>query len=64
MHGSQGLPPNYTIFGQVSQGMEVVDAIARTRVGRSRSGEQSAPQEPLVIERVTIEEQPAAGAAG
>jgi cyclophilin family peptidyl-prolyl cis-trans isomerase len=63
MHRAQDLPPNYTIFGQVSDGMDVVDALARTPVGRSRSGEQSAPLEPLRIDSVTITETPAAGAA-
>lgn len=62
MHRSQQLPPNYTIFGQVSNGLEVVDTIACAPVGRSRSGEESSPKEPLSIERVTIEEMPEAGA--
>jgi cyclophilin family peptidyl-prolyl cis-trans isomerase len=59
MHRSQGLPPNYTIFGQVVEGMDVVDAIARTPVQRSRSGEQSAPTTRQEIRSVTIEETPA-----
>jgi peptidylprolyl isomerase len=62
MHQSQGLPPSYTIFGRVSSGMEVVDALATTPVDRSRSGEMSVPRERLAIERVTITETPAAGA--
>jgi cyclophilin family peptidyl-prolyl cis-trans isomerase len=62
MHTSYQLPPNYTIFGQVSDGLEVVDAIARTPVDRSRSGEMSAPKEDLMIERVTISESQAAQA--
>jgi cyclophilin family peptidyl-prolyl cis-trans isomerase len=65
MHRAQGLPPNYTIFGQVSgaDSMDVVDAIARTPCGRSRSGEQSTPLEPFHIEAETSVETPAAGAA-
>jgi cyclophilin family peptidyl-prolyl cis-trans isomerase len=62
VHRSTPLPPNYTIFGQVSGGMDVVDAIARAPVGRSRTGEQSAPQERIAIERVTVDETPAGGA--
>jgi cyclophilin family peptidyl-prolyl cis-trans isomerase len=61
MHQSQPLPPNYTIFGLVRAGMDVVDALARTPVGRSPSGEQSAPREGLTINTVTITETPAAG---
>jgi cyclophilin family peptidyl-prolyl cis-trans isomerase len=56
MHQTKGLPPNYTIFGQVTRGLEVVDAIAGAPVSRSRSGEASVPQEELKIERVTINE--------
>ena len=61
MHRSQGLPPNYTIFGQVVEGMDVVDAIARTRVQASRGGEQSSPVTRQEIRSVTIEETPVAG---
>ncbi len=64
MHQNYGLQPNYTIFGQVREGLDVVDAIARTPVSRGRSGEESTPREPLTIERVTIAETPAAGAQG
>jgi cyclophilin family peptidyl-prolyl cis-trans isomerase len=38
------LPKNYTVFGQVTNGIDVVDKIAAVQVGRSRSGEMSAPQ--------------------
>ena len=58
MHRAQALPPNYTIFGEVIAGMDVVDALARTPVGASRSGERSAPQERLEIQSVTIDEKP------
>lgn len=50
------LQKNYTIFGQVISGLETVDAIAQTPVGRSRSGEMSAPSEPVTLERVTVTE--------
>jgi cyclophilin family peptidyl-prolyl cis-trans isomerase len=48
------LPKDYTIFGEVTSGMEVVDAIANVPVGRSRSGEMSNPQEEVKIESVEI----------
>jgi len=51
------LAKNYTIFGQVTGGMDVVDKIAAVQVGRSRSGEMSAPQEPVTLESVTVHEQ-------
>ncbi len=59
VHGdlSGKLPPNYTIFGQVSKGMDVVDAIANVPVGMSPSGEQSAPTQPVTIQSVVISTQ-------
>jgi len=50
------LPKNYTIFGKVTSGIEVVDAIAAVPVGQSRSGERSAPQQPVTLESVTVTE--------
>lgn len=50
------LPKNYTIFGKVTSGLDVVDAIANVPVKRSGSGESSAPVEPVVLQKVTITE--------
>ncbi len=49
MHADYPLPPNYTIFGRITQGQEVVDAIAGT--ARDRNDK---PVEPVVMEKVTI----------
>ena len=49
------LPKNYTIFGEVVEGMDIVDAIAAVPVERSASGEVSSPTEPVFIESVEIE---------
>ena len=56
VHGSDvGLPPAYTIFGQVSKGMEIIDAIAEVPVERSRfSRETSSPQQDIVVEYIEI----------
>jgi cyclophilin family peptidyl-prolyl cis-trans isomerase len=54
--GNVGLPPNYTIFGKLTGGEEVLDTLANSPVGRSRGGEPSAPTERLVINNITIEE--------
>ena len=51
---TNGLPKNYSIFGTVTEGLDVVDAIANVPVGQSRSGEMSAPKEPVTIESVEI----------
>ena len=50
------LPKNYTIFGRVTEGMDVVDAIANTPTVVGRSGEKSTPTEPVTLEKVTITE--------
>ena len=45
VHGEQvALPPSYTIFGEVSGGLDILDRIAEVPVAASRGGEVSAPQ--------------------
>jgi len=51
MHADYPLPPNYTIFGKLSAGEEVVDAI----VG-APTGAQDRPVEPVAIKSVIITE--------
>jgi cyclophilin family peptidyl-prolyl cis-trans isomerase len=48
------LPKNYTIFGKVTGGLDVVDAIAQTPTTTGQSGEKSTPTEPVTLERVTV----------
>lgn len=50
MHVDYPLPPNYTIFGQVTEGQEIVDVIASTA-----TGQQDKPLSPVTMEKVTIE---------
>ena len=50
------LPKNYTIFGTVTDGIDVVDALGQIPTRRSRSGENSEPTEPVILESVTISE--------
>ena len=54
--GDVGLPPNYTIFGMLRSGDDVLDTLANSPVARSRGGEPSEPTERLVINNITIEE--------
>ncbi|MYC38207.1 MAG: peptidylprolyl isomerase [Chloroflexi bacterium] len=57
VHGADvGLPPNYTIFGMLTDGGDVLDTLANSPVSRSRGGENSSPAERLVINNITIEE--------
>lgn len=51
MHADYGLPPNYTIFGKLTEGEEVVDTIAT-----ARTGAQDRPLEPVEIHSITIDE--------
>jgi cyclophilin family peptidyl-prolyl cis-trans isomerase len=51
MHADYGLPPNYTIFGKLTAGEEVVDAVAS-----APKDSQDRPREPVTINKVTISE--------
>jgi cyclophilin family peptidyl-prolyl cis-trans isomerase len=51
MHVDYPLPPNYTIFGRVVEGQDVVDAIASTLTDSS-----DRPVSPVTMQKVTIEE--------
>ena len=51
MHTDYNLPPNYTIFGRVIEGQDVVDSIASTPTDRNDK-----PTSPVTMEKVTIEE--------
>jgi len=50
------LPKNYTLFGKVTDGMDVVDTLGKVQTQVGRSGEKSTPVEPVTIEKVTITE--------
>jgi cyclophilin family peptidyl-prolyl cis-trans isomerase len=54
--GAERLPKNYTIFGKVTEGIDVLDKIASVRVQQGPTGENSKPVDPPRIESVTIEE--------
>jgi len=51
MHSNYALPPSYTKFGVVVEGQDVVDAIAEVQTNQSDK-----PLEPIVMEKVFIEE--------
>jgi cyclophilin family peptidyl-prolyl cis-trans isomerase len=50
MHADYPLPPSYTIFGRVTDGLDVVDVIATTQTDRSDK-----PVSEVKMEVVTIE---------
>jgi cyclophilin family peptidyl-prolyl cis-trans isomerase len=56
MHQELPLPKSYVIFGEVIEGMDVVDKIANTEVKASPFGELSSPVEDITIKSIKIEE--------
>jgi len=55
MHADYALPKNYTIFGQVTRGLDVVDAIAS-----APRNSRDLPNEPVAMMSVTVHDDPAA----
>ena len=51
MHADYALPPSYTVFGRLTAGHDVIDAIAT-----APKGPQDRPKEPVAISSVTITE--------
>jgi cyclophilin family peptidyl-prolyl cis-trans isomerase len=49
--------PNYTQFGQVVEGMDIVQKVASVQVGPGNPGENSRPVNPPFIKTITITEQ-------
>ena len=49
------LPPNYTIFGQVTSGLDVLDKIATSPTGPGKGGPDT-PKTPITINSITIDE--------
>lgn len=48
--------PNYTVFGEVVDGMDTLDKIASVDVSPSFSGEMSSPKQAVYMESIEIEE--------
>ncbi len=57
MHADNPLPKNYVIFGKVTSGIDVVDAIAESPVRPSFTGEMSTPVTPVKILSVNVKEE-------
>ncbi len=52
MHADYGLPPNYTIFGRLTSGQDVLDTIAGAPTGAN-----DRPRDPVTINAVEITEE-------
>ena len=44
----------YTVFGRVTEGMDVVDEIRRVKTGSGGPFGKDVPQEPVIIEKMTV----------
>jgi cyclophilin family peptidyl-prolyl cis-trans isomerase len=56
MHADVALPKNYVIFGKVTKGLDVVDAIATAPTSWGAGGERSRPVTPVRVEQVEVVE--------
>ena len=54
LHDDYPLPPRYVIFGRVTGGMDVVDALANTPTTMGPDGGRSRPITPPRIQKITI----------
>jgi peptidylprolyl isomerase len=54
MHKDYNLPPDYSIFGKVTKGLDTIDALADTPVQDNGQGEISSPTEKVELISVTI----------
>jgi len=54
MHQDYPMPAQYVIFGRVTRGMDVVDALAETPTERGPDRQMSQPLTPPVIKKVSI----------
>ena len=54
LHQDYPLPPRYVIFGRVTTGLDVVDALANTPTTMGADGGMSRPLTPPIIKKVTI----------
>lgn len=54
MHADYPLPPAYVIFGKVTKGLEVVDALAALPTTTGLDGDRSQPVKPMIMRKVTV----------
>lgn len=55
VHKDYPLPPNYTIFGKLTDGLDTLDKIGSSPTGPGKGGPDT-PRTPIVINSITISE--------
>ena len=55
MHQTYSLAPNYTIFGRVTEGMDVVDRIASAPTTTGTDGAKSKPITPVRVNKISVQ---------
>ncbi len=55
VHKDYALPPNYTIFGKVTDGLDTLDKIATSPTGPGKGGTDT-PKTPITINSIKIDE--------
>ena len=54
LSGNTGLPPNYTIFGRITSGLDTMDRIASVPLGVTSTGEKSRPLVKVYMKSVRV----------
>ncbi|MDT2760311.1 peptidylprolyl isomerase [Enterococcus xiangfangensis] len=56
--GAPNLDGEYTVFGQVTEGLDIVDQIASGEVKDNGSGEKSTPTDPVKVTEIKVLQEP------
>lgn len=55
VYGESELPPNYTVFGNITSGMDLLQQVAKAGTDNSNREGDGAPVKAVTIQDVTIE---------
>ncbi|MFB9593636.1 peptidylprolyl isomerase [Streptomyces racemochromogenes] len=54
VYGDSELPPNYTVFGEITSGMDILEQVARAGTDNANGEGDGAPKKRLTLQDVTI----------
>lgn len=54
VYGDSELPPNYTVFGEITSGMDLLEQVAKAGSDNANGEGDGAPKKEIIIEDVTI----------